>query len=115
MAIRRLERDDWGGFCILATQGYFGRQVSIEVISLEIGVQPEVQRSPLLGMSYDPTSDVLQLLLGEVSHLVHGPRELYVDEESLGAVSVEVVDAEGIRQILTLREPAMLPSATLRG
>jgi len=115
MAIRRLERGDWGGFCILATQGYFGRQVSIEVISLEIGAQPEVQRSPLMGMSYDPKSDVLQVLLGEVSHLVHGPRELYVDEELLGAVSVEVVDAEGIRQILTLREPMMLPSATLRG
>jgi len=80
-----------------------------------IGAQLEVQRSPLIGMSYDPKSDVLQVLLGEVSHLVHGPRELYVDEELLGAVSVEVVDAEGIRQILTLREPMMLPSATLRG
>jgi len=115
MAIRRLERVDWGGFFILATQGYFGRQVSIEVISLEIGAQPKVQRSPLIEMSYDPNSDVLRVLLGEVSHLVHGPRELYVDEEFLGAVSVEVVDAEGIRQILTLREPAMLPSVVLPG
>jgi len=115
MAIRRLERNDWGGFCMLATQGYFGRQVSIEVFSLEVGAQPEVQRSPLVGISYDPKSDVLQVLLGEVSHLVHGPREVYVDEELLGAVSVEVIDAEGIRQILTLREPAMLPSAILRG
>lgn len=115
MAIRRLERDDWGGFCILATQGYFGRRVTIELVSLEMGAQPEVQRSPLIGMSYDPNGDVLQVLLGEVCHLVHGPRELYVDEEWLGAVSVEIVDAEGIRQILTLREPAMLPSAAVPG
>lgn len=115
MAIRRLERNDWDGFCILATRGYFGRQVSIEVVSLEIGAQPEVQRSPLVGMSYDPKSDVLQLLLGDVSHLVHGPRELYVDEELLGTVCLEVIDAEGIRQILTLREPAMLPSIVLPG
>ena len=115
MAIRRLGRDDWDGFCILATRGYFGRQVSIEVVSLEIGLQPEVRRSPLIGMSYDPKSDVLQLLLGDISHLVHGPRELYVDEELLGAVCLEVIDAEGIRQILTLREPPMLPSAALPG
>jgi Family of unknown function (DUF5335) len=113
MAIRRLERDDWGGFCMLATQGYFGRQVSIEVVSLEIGAQPEVQRSPLVGMSYDSKNDVLQVLLGEVSHLVHSPRELYVDEGSVGAAWVEVVDADGIRQILTLREPAMLPGSAL--
>ena len=115
MAIRRLERDDWDGFCMLATRGYFGRQISIEVVSLEIGAQPEVQRLPLSGMSYDPKSDILQVLLGEVSHLVHGPRELYVDDEWIGAVWVEVVDAEGIRQILTLREPAMLPSAAIPG
>lgn len=115
MAIRRLERDDWDGFCMLATWGYFGRQVSIEVPSLDIGAQPEAQRSRLIGMSYDPKSDVLQVLLGEVSHLVRGPRDLYVDEESLGAVCLEVVDAEGIRQILTLREPPMLAGPTFPG
>jgi hypothetical protein len=37
------------------------------------------------------------------------PRELYVDEELLGIVSFQIIDAEGVRQIVTLRDPLMLP------
>ena len=61
MSIRRLERDDWGGFCI------------------------------------------------------RSPRELYVDEEPLGIISFEVIDAEGMRQIVTLQDPLLLPAPRLSG
>jgi hypothetical protein len=41
--------------------------------------------------------------------MIHAPRELYVDEQPLGLIAFQVVDAEGVRQIITLREPLMLP------
>jgi hypothetical protein len=109
MSIRKLERGDWSGFCLRATRGFLGRRVDIEVASLRLGSQPEARLLPLLGISYDPKSDVLELLLGELEHLIRAPRELYVDEEPLRLVSMQIVDADGVRQIVTLRDPLMLP------
>jgi hypothetical protein len=60
-------------------------------------------------MAYDPKGDVLELLIGELDHLIRAPRELYVDKELLGIVSFQIIDAEGVRQIATLRDPLMLP------
>ena len=112
MTIRRLQRDDWSGFCIRVTRGFLGKWVDIEVASLQIGFQPEARRLPLIGISYDPKSDVLELLLGELEHLIRAPREFYVDEEPLGITSLQIIDAEGVHQILILRDPLMLPRRT---
>jgi hypothetical protein len=109
MAIRRLERTDWDEFCTRASRGLVGRQADIEVASLQVGFQLAAHRLPLIGMSYDRKSDVLELLVGELEHLIRGPRELYVDEEPLGLVTLQIIDADGSRQIVTLREPVMLP------
>jgi hypothetical protein len=112
MTIRRLQRDDWSGFCIHVTRSFLGKLVDIEVASLQIGFQPEARRLPLIGISYDPKSDVLELLLGEIEHLIRAPHEFYVDEEPLGITSLQIIDAEGVRQIVTLRDPLMLPGST---
>ncbi len=109
MSIRRLERDDWVGFCIRTSRFSFGKQVDIEVVARQIGFQPEARRLPLIGMAYDPKDDVLHLLVGTLRHFIRSPRELFVDEEALGLVSFQVIDAEGIQQIVTLREPLLLP------
>jgi hypothetical protein len=112
MTIRRLQRDDWSRFRIHVTRGFLGKRVDIEVASLQIGFQPEARRLPLIGISYDPRSDVLGPLLGELEHLIRAPREFYVDEEPLGITSLQIIDAEGVRQIVTLCEPLMLPGPT---
>jgi hypothetical protein len=110
MAIRKLERRDWGWFCIRVSRVFIGKQADIEVASLQIGFQLEVRRLPLIGMSYDSSSDVLQLLVGDSSHHIRAPRELYVDEDPLGLITFQIIDAEGTRQIVTLREPLRLPA-----
>jgi Family of unknown function (DUF5335) len=109
MSIRKLERGDWNAFCLRATRGFLGRWVDVEAASLQLGYQNEGRLLPLVGMSYDPKSDVLELLLGELEHLIRAPRELYVDEQPLRIVSMQVVDADGVRQIVTFGDPLMLP------
>lgn len=109
MTIRRLERTDWDQFCIRASWDFAGKATDIEIASLEIGFQLAARRLPLLGMSYDRRNDVLELLVGELEHLIHGPREMYVDEDPLGLIAFQIIDAEGRRQIITLREPLILP------
>jgi hypothetical protein len=43
-------------------------------------------------------------------HLIHKPREIYIEGEGLELSSLEVIDADGVRQIVVLRDPLMLPA-----
>lgn len=110
MTIRKLERNEWDGLCLRVTRYCVGMQAMVEVMSVEFGCQVEVQRSPMLGMSYDPRSDVLALLIGDLDHLIRAPRELYYDDSPFGRMALQIVDADGVRQILTLQHPLMLPT-----
>jgi hypothetical protein len=114
MSIRRLERSEWQDFCNRASHDLLGKAVAIEVSSLELGAQPETQRLPLLGMSYDPQDDVFELIVGDVDHLIRGPREVYVDETPLvDSVTLQFLDADGVKQIVTFRDPLMLPAPSM--
>ncbi len=86
-----------------------GKQVEIEVLGLEIGDQIEQEWIQLLGISYDPKDDLIQILVEGLDHLIRKPREVWVDHGAVGLVSMEVVDADDVRQIIRLREPLMLP------
>lgn len=112
MSIRRLDRNEWQGFCLRMSHGFVGKRVAIEVASLEIGAQLETEWVPLLGMSYDPKNDVFELIVGELDHLIYGPREVYVDETPPidSIIILQIIDAAGVHQIVTLRDPLMLPS-----
>jgi hypothetical protein len=110
MSIRRLEPREWGGFCVFVSRGFIGKHVELEVGSLQIGFQVQARRVPLLGMSYDPERDLLEILMGDMDHLIPGPREFYVDDAPAGEIQLQIVDADGVRQIITLRDPLMLQS-----
>ncbi len=110
MAIRKIDRGEWRGFCIRASRLLIGKQVEIEIVSLQIGAQLEARGLPFLGITFDPATDILELLVGELDHLIQEPRELYVDEQPIGIVSFQIVDSSGFRQIVTLRDPLLLPS-----
>ena len=43
--------------------------------------------------------------------MIHKPRELYVEEEDGQLSSLEVVDADGGRQIIKLKDMLLLPAA----
>jgi hypothetical protein len=53
---------------------------------------------------------LLQRLSPSSSDLIHEPREVYVEQDGLELSALEVVDAEGSRQIVILKDPLMLPS-----
>ena len=111
MTIRRLERNQWVAFCTHASHGLLGKQVEIEIMSLQTGSQLGARQQPLLGMAYDTRNDIFELLVGGgLDHFIRSPREIYIDEEWLGIVRLQIEDADGVRQIVTLRDPLMLPA-----
>lgn len=86
-----------------------GKEVEIEVLGLDIGAQIEQKWIQLIGITYDPKGDLIEILVKDLDHLIHKPREVWVDHGAIGLVSIEVVDAGDVRQIIRLREPLMLP------
>jgi hypothetical protein len=70
-----------------------------------------VEWLPVFGLVYDPKDYVVEIALEDVDHLIHRPREIYVEEDATVPKSLMIVDADGVRQIVKLRNPLMLPAA----
>jgi hypothetical protein len=76
---------------------------------VDLGAQVEAEWLPFLGIAYDEKSNVIEIVLEGHDHLMHDPLELYVDEDSIGMRSIHVIDSHGVKQIVQLRDPLMLP------
>jgi len=108
MAARSLRRKEWQGYCDRIAKGLLGRQAEIKVIELPFGDHLATKWLPLLGITYDPKDDLLEIALEGLDHLIHHPREISVEDRVEGLAAMEIVDADQRRQIVTLREPLML-------
>jgi hypothetical protein len=109
MSVRKLDKKEWKPFFDRISKIMEGKQVEIEVASLKLGDQVEAEWPPLLGFAYDSKDDVFEVALEGVDHLIQRPREIYVDGGPVELNGLEVVDAEGVKQIVKLRDPLMLP------
>lgn len=109
MTILKLEKAAWHPYFDHVSKLLDGKRVEIEVASLQIGSQVEAEWLPLLGIVYDPKDDLIEVALEGLDHMILKPQEVYVDQEAVLLNSMEVIDADGVRQIVRLRDPLMLP------
>jgi hypothetical protein len=110
MTARKLDKKQWKPFFDDISKVLGAKQAEIEVLSLDLGDQVEAEWLPLLGLTYDPKNDVLDVELEGLDHMIPKPREIYVEDGGVGLASLAVVDAEGARQIVKLRDPVALPA-----
>jgi hypothetical protein len=106
----KLEKSTWQPYFDAVSKILPGKRVEIEVAALNLGDQIEAEWLPLLGITYDPKDDLLEVALEGVDHLIPRPREIWVEAEGLDLSSIEVIDSNGVRQIIVLRDPLMLPA-----
>lgn len=109
MATVKLDKGAWHTYFDRISKSVLGKQAEIEVASLNIGNQIEAEWVPLLGVTYDPKNDLVEVLLEGLDHLIRHPRDIYIDQGPAGLTSMEVIDADDVRQIIRLRDPVMLP------
>jgi hypothetical protein len=109
MALLKLEKAKWRTFFDRVSKRLIGKRAEIDVESLALGAQVEAKWLPLVGIVYDPKSDIIEIALDDLDHLIHTPRTVYVDEESTGLISLEVVGSDGVQHIVQFRDPLMLP------
>jgi hypothetical protein len=110
MATRKLAKSEWQTYFDRVSQSLGARQVTIEVAALGIGDQVEVDRLALNGLTYDPNSDVLEVVTDAVDHMIRHPTEIYVAESADRLDSVEVLEHDGTKQIIKLTSPLLLAS-----
>lgn len=78
--------------------------IEIQLLSKDIGAQQEIRWTPLRGITYDPKSDILEIQVDKMDHLISHPKEIYVNEEKDGWLTgMMVIRSDGERSIIDIR------------
>lgn len=109
MTARKLDKTQWRAFFDDLSKVLEGKEAEIEVASLALGSQVEAEWLPLYGVTYDPKDDLVEVALEGLDHMVRKPREIYVEGEAGALASFEIVDADGVKQVVRLRQPVDQP------
>lgn len=110
MATAKLDKKQWQAYFDMMSKGLTAKRAEIEIASLDVGDQIEAEWLPLFGITYDPKSDIAEIVLEGLDHLIHKPKDIYVDATGLDLSSVDVIDADGRHHIVRLRDPLHLPA-----
>ena len=110
MTTRKLDKKEWQTFFDGVTRMLEGKQAEIEVASLRLGDQIQAEWLPLIGITYDPQDDLVEVALEGLDHMIPKPRAISVEDGPKGIISLEIVDADDVRQIVKLRDPVLLPA-----
>ena len=102
---------EWRSFFDRMSKTLLGKKAEIEVATLDLGDQIVAEWVPMIGITYDSADDLLDIALDRANHLIRRPQEIVVEEGDTGLESVAVVDADGARQIVNLKNPLSLPPA----
>ena len=110
MSVQQVDESHWKTFFDTFTRTLVGKRAEIEVASLDIGDQIEAEWAPLIGITYDPKGDLIEVALEGFDHLIQRPCHVYVDYDVGGLIGLEIIDADDTRQIVKLKDPLKLPA-----
>jgi hypothetical protein len=111
MALTQLAKPRWQDYFDHVSKTLGAKLVEVEVTGLGLGAQVQADWLPLIGLSYDPHNDMLSVVLEGIVHNIQHPKQIHVEQDVETLHSVEVVDAEGERHILILKDPLSLPAS----
>jgi hypothetical protein len=110
MTARKLDKSQWRTFFDRLSKTLEGKQAEIEVASLSLGDQVEAEWFALARHYLGPNDDLVEVALERLDHMIRKPREIYLEDWIRGLTTIEIVDADGTKQVVKLREPLMLAS-----
>jgi len=84
------------------------RKLDIDIIGMDIGSQHEANAIVFKGMAYDPVSDVVEISSEDFEHRIYSPSAIYLTEEQEHIKSIEIIDGEDRRQIITFADQLLL-------
>lgn len=108
MTSRVLARSEWHFFFDRMAKALQGKRAQVEVTGLHVGDQIQAKSVPLIGITFDRKDDLLEIAMEGLDHLIHKPIRISVLEGADGLSSLEIVDSDQQRQIVTLVSPLRL-------
>ncbi|MFK0278552.1 DUF5335 family protein [Ensifer sp. NPDC090286] len=108
MTSRVLVRSEWQFFFDRMAKALRGKRAHVEITGARLGDQIQAKSVPLVGITYDPKGDLLEIAMEGLDHLIHKPASIAVLEGVDGLSGVEIVDSDQHRQIITLTSPLRL-------
>jgi len=105
---RELDKAEWGPFLDALSKLLSSSDPQLQRVSLFI-VRRAVSSVPIIGVTYDPKDDEVDIAFETLDHLVHKPVGIVVDESLDGLKVLEVIDAEGTRHVIEPAIPLPVP------
>ena len=109
--IRRLKKAEWRSYLDRIARALIGRRAAIEIRSPQFSNDIQAEWLPLQGISYDPRKDILEIAVSGLKHMIRKPLHLIVEEDSGQLATLEIIDQDGLSQIVRLREEAARPAS----
>jgi hypothetical protein len=82
----------------------------VELLAQEWGDQLEAEGAHLVGVTYDPKENALELTFEAGQHRTYHPAEVWTVEETDGFVkAIEVVHDDGAREVVRVRRLGVQP------
>lgn len=116
MKTRTIPLGEWRQFLDSFSRQHAGWLMNVEVDSLELGAQPEIDDLPLAGISADTMSSAggaVEIFAGDdpdhrITHTIVHATALNLEQSDAGAdVALQVKAADGTTTILRFRSPAL--------
>lgn len=111
MTTRKLESSDWQRYFDEVAKHLPAMRVGISILGDKLGAQLESEDSALIGISFDPKDQTLEVATPNISHRVPNPKEIYVREQAGRLSSIEVIVEDGTKQIIELQPLPSLPAS----
>ncbi len=102
MESKSLASSEWYSYFAGVGKTLYGKRVHIEIVDAALGDQVLVGSLLLVGITYEPKRNMLEILLEGLDHLIEKPKAISVQEDSGTPVALEIIDREGRHQIVTL-------------
>jgi hypothetical protein len=107
-----IHRAEWKAFFDRLSDTLLGKWAEVEVASLGLGDQIVAEWVPMYGITYDSKDDLLDVAFDRFNHFIRHPQDIVVEEDTSGVISVAVVDREGEKQVVRLKQPLALSQPT---
>lgn len=103
-----IHRSEWKSFFDRLSGTLVGKWAEVEVSSLDLGDQIVAEWVPMYGITFDTQDDLLDVAFDRFNHFIRHPQDIVVEEDAGGIISVAVVDREGEKQVVRLKQPLAL-------
>ncbi|RDJ03778.1 DUF5335 family protein [Rhizobium grahamii] len=101
MGLKVLPKSDWPACFSELHKEVEGKEVKIEILGQTLGDQVLVRSAKLIGATYEPKEDALEISVKGITHVVDRPQKISILQENGTIVAIDVIDIGDRRQLMT--------------